>query len=531
MRRCPPAPSLDAVGEGLGGRVDPRPARHGRLGGPRRRHAVRRAGEARGAGSRARRRRWRRRPGGRWGPPDPRRADQPPRPRRHRAGSRTGWRGSPAGSCSSPTTGTCSIGSRTTCSRSTAGARTSTSAATRAGSTRAPSGRSGQRSRRRSDATWPAPSWRGCGAARQRAPASRRRGSTRPPRSVTARPEAAARSGDLPLHVETPRLGDQVVELHDVGDGYGDRLAVPAPRPGPRPARAPRDRRTQRCRASRPSSTSSPAAARRARGGWCTGPRRGSRCTTSGATRLDPDQRVREAVAGPHRQPDWTDARLLEAFWFEDDAQWAPISLLSGGERRRVQLLLDAGPEAQRAAARRAHERPRPRHPAGPGGLPRRLARRPPRRQPRPRLPRAHGHRRARARRRRDGGPPPRWLRGVGRANDDRARPAADAGPRPSPRRPIDPRHATTASSHARPSLERVARTARCARLLKEAEKDIARLDREPRRPRGPGGRGGHRPTTTRRCGGSATSCRPSRRDLAAAEEQWLSVSEELEAR
>src|SRR5690606_4034434 len=58
-----------------------------------------------------------------------------------------------------------------------------------------------------------------------------------------------------------------------------------------------------------------------------------------GAT-LDPDQRVREAVAGPTRQPDWTDARLLEAFWFDADAQWAPISLLSGGERRRVQLML-----------------------------------------------------------------------------------------------------------------------------------------------------------------------------------------------
>src|SRR5690606_39334585 len=29
---------------------------------------------------------------------------------------------------------------------------------------------------------------------------------------------------------------------------------------------------------------------------------------------LDPDQRVREAVAGPTRQPDWSDARLLEAF-------------------------------------------------------------------------------------------------------------------------------------------------------------------------------------------------------------------------
>jgi ATP-binding cassette subfamily F protein uup len=55
---------------------------------------------------------------------------------------------------------------------------------------------------------------------------------------------------------------------------------------------------------------------------------------------LDLQQRVRDAVAGPTRQPDWTDAALLEQFWFDTDAQWAPIQLLSGGERRRLQLLL-----------------------------------------------------------------------------------------------------------------------------------------------------------------------------------------------
>jgi ATP-binding cassette subfamily F protein uup len=55
---------------------------------------------------------------------------------------------------------------------------------------------------------------------------------------------------------------------------------------------------------------------------------------------LDLTQRVREAVAGPTRQPDWQDAALLEQFWFDADAQWAPIQLLSGGERRRLQLLL-----------------------------------------------------------------------------------------------------------------------------------------------------------------------------------------------
>jgi len=55
---------------------------------------------------------------------------------------------------------------------------------------------------------------------------------------------------------------------------------------------------------------------------------------------LDPSQRVRAAVAGPTRQPDWEDARLMERFWFDADAQWAPIGTLSGGERRRLQLLL-----------------------------------------------------------------------------------------------------------------------------------------------------------------------------------------------
>jgi ATP-binding cassette subfamily F protein uup len=45
-------------------------------------------------------------------------------------------------------------------------------------------------------------------------------------------------------------------------------------------------------------------------------------------------------VAGPARQPDWTDAALLERFWFDTDTQWAPIRLLSGGERRRLQLVL-----------------------------------------------------------------------------------------------------------------------------------------------------------------------------------------------
>jgi ATP-binding cassette subfamily F protein uup len=156
---------------------------------------------------------------------------------------------------------------------------------------------------------------------------------------VEARPEGPARSGDLPLHVDTPRLGDQVVELHGVGDGYGDRwlfrdldLALD-----------PRERLgVVGPNGSGKSTLLDVLAGRRH-------PRAGR--VVHGSTvrlavydqegvALDPAQRVREAVAGPARQPDWSDARLLEAFWFDDDAQWAPIGLLSGGERRRVQLLL-----------------------------------------------------------------------------------------------------------------------------------------------------------------------------------------------
>ena len=155
---------------------------------------------------------------------------------------------------------------------------------------------------------------------------------------VAARPEAAARTGDLPLHFDTPRLGDQVVELHDVGDGYGDQWLFR----GLDLALDPRERLgIVGPNGAGKSTLVEVLAGRRA-------PKEGR--VVHGSTvrlavydqagaSLDPTQRVREAVAGS-RPPDWTDARLLEAFWFEDDAQWAPIGLLSGGERRRVQLLL-----------------------------------------------------------------------------------------------------------------------------------------------------------------------------------------------
>jgi ATP-binding cassette subfamily F protein uup len=157
---------------------------------------------------------------------------------------------------------------------------------------------------------------------------------------VTGRAEAAARTGDLPLHVDTPRLGDQVVELHGVGHRHGDGpwlfegvdlLLDPRERLGIVGPNGAGKTTLIRILAGQ----LEPTVGRRAVGStvelalW----------DQLGAD-LDPSQRVRDAVAGPARGADWSDAALLERFWFDGDAQWAPIGSLSGGERRRLQLLL-----------------------------------------------------------------------------------------------------------------------------------------------------------------------------------------------
>ncbi|MEO5875075.1 MAG: ATP-binding cassette domain-containing protein, partial [Streptosporangiaceae bacterium] len=59
---------------------------------------------------------------------------------------------------------------------------------------------------------------------------------------------------------------------------------------------------------------------------------------------LDPERRVLESVEEIARRitvgkRDWTAGQLLERLGFGTDAQWTPIGDLSGGERRRLQLL------------------------------------------------------------------------------------------------------------------------------------------------------------------------------------------------
>ena len=55
---------------------------------------------------------------------------------------------------------------------------------------------------------------------------------------------------------------------------------------------------------------------------------------------MDTGRRVREAIAGDKGEPSVADVILMKQFWFDGDAQFAPIGTLSGGERRRLQLLL-----------------------------------------------------------------------------------------------------------------------------------------------------------------------------------------------
>ena len=55
---------------------------------------------------------------------------------------------------------------------------------------------------------------------------------------------------------------------------------------------------------------------------------------------LDLTKRVRDVVAGDKGSPSVEDLNLMKRFWFDGDAQFAPLSTLSGGERRRLQLLL-----------------------------------------------------------------------------------------------------------------------------------------------------------------------------------------------
>ena len=57
-------------------------------------------------------------------------------------------------------------------------------------------------------------------------------------------------------------------------------------------------------------------------------------------TELDPGSRVQDVVAGPLRTPgSLADVALMKRFWFTGNLPYTRVANLSGGERRRLQLL------------------------------------------------------------------------------------------------------------------------------------------------------------------------------------------------
>jgi ATP-binding cassette subfamily F protein uup len=160
---------------------------------------------------------------------------------------------------------------------------------------------------------------------------------------INAKAEAAARTGDLPLHIDTPRLGDVVVELHGVGHQFGDAAPLFSGvdlRLDPR----------ERLGIVGPNGAGKTTLLRilggridPAQGTVLVGQTARIGYVDQHGVDLDPNLRAWEAVVGRDGTHDWRSKALMEAFWFDEDAQWAPVSLLSGGERRRLQLLIVLG--------------------------------------------------------------------------------------------------------------------------------------------------------------------------------------------
>ena len=160
-------------------------------------------------------------------------------------------------------------------------------------------------------------------------------------RLLAHRPEAAARDGSLDLDVEMPRLGNTVIKVHHVNFSYdhggpvlanvdldlgpGDRVGVVGPNGAGKSTLL--DLLDQR---------------RVPDSGTV---KRGPTVVTSyfeqGTGDVDVTKTVQELVAGPHGDPgSLRDLALMKRFWFTGAQTLTKAGDLSGGERRRLQLLL-----------------------------------------------------------------------------------------------------------------------------------------------------------------------------------------------
>ena len=198
---------------------------------------------------------------------------------------------------------------------------------------------------------------------------------------------------------------------------------------------------------------------------------------------LDPDQRVREAVEEIRLRirvgdRELSAGQLLERLGFTAERQRTRVGDLSGGERRRVQMLRLLMDRAQRAAARRADQRPGHRDADRVRGPARRLARHAGGGQSRQVLPGARDRARGGAARRRQARLPRR--RG-GRVPGPR--PGRPRGPRPparAPRQGTAARAARKASAAgARDRSAAAGAAAAVGGQERTARKELQRLERQ----------------------------------------------------
>ncbi len=157
---------------------------------------------------------------------------------------------------------------------------------------------------------------------------------------VEGKPQAAARTGDLGLSMGAKRLGSKGVELESVSFAWPDGVQLLsgcslALEPGDRVGIVGPNGVGKSTLLDLVAGRLEPTAGRIERGvtvaiGYYDQLGRG----------LDPAMRVREAVSGDKGEPSLADVALMRRFWFDGDSQFAPIGTLSGGERRRLQLLL-----------------------------------------------------------------------------------------------------------------------------------------------------------------------------------------------
>ncbi len=159
---------------------------------------------------------------------------------------------------------------------------------------------------------------------------------------IDTRAESAARPSALDLSNDTPRLGSKVIDALEVSFAYNERdfktlhtftLQIsPSERLGIVGANGSGKTTLLELLAGRLKPTS---------GHIETGKTVKVGYYSQHGPTLDENARIVDVVAGPHRVPgNPSDKRLMERFWFTGELPWATVKTLSGGERRRLQLLI-----------------------------------------------------------------------------------------------------------------------------------------------------------------------------------------------